>query len=368
MKRHSLLAFSLSPHNFVFILAFSFILVTLLIACNRKLPVEAPPLPSSTPTDTPDWTATPTFSVTVTVSGTITVTSTCTLTFTATPTFTASPTSTATPSFTSTATPTFTVTDTHTALPTSTATPTNTPIVIVNTGGYRTWGDGTCAGSCYAYMNPSAPYEYSGDTGDGVYIIDIGGDTLAVRCDMTTDGGGWTMVLLNSNFAGPMDVNWYDTVNTNNIRGSIAGSLDDGFDQWLGVKYWNSIGTTLRVEAGASSTSMVHRATYTFSLDAGSNYAINLSNENIIIHAAGTASPGLYTYHNGRQLSAYDVDHDIYSNNCSQVSGADQPWWYGACWSGSFWGSNHGTYVLKAYWTGSGSSGEYFDYGAFWIR
>jgi uncharacterized lipoprotein NlpE involved in copper resistance len=66
--------------------------------------------------------------------------------------------------------------------------------VLRQSDGYRTWGDGTMASSCNAYLNPTAPYSYSGDTGDGLYRISVGGTTYATRCDMTTDGGGWTLL------------------------------------------------------------------------------------------------------------------------------------------------------------------------------
>jgi hypothetical protein len=71
-----------------------------------------------------------------------------------------------------------------------------TPIVTYGSG--RRWSDGTYATSCKTYKNPTAPYTYGGQTGDGVYTIDPdgAGATAAfdVRCDMTTDGGGWTIV------------------------------------------------------------------------------------------------------------------------------------------------------------------------------
>jgi hypothetical protein len=68
-------------------------------------------------------------------------------------------------------------------------------MVVTQFAGYRAWGNGTYASSCKAYRYPEAGYVYSGATGNGVYRIQNGGTTLDVTCDMTADGGGWTMAL-----------------------------------------------------------------------------------------------------------------------------------------------------------------------------
>ncbi len=70
-------------------------------------------------------------------------------------------------------------------------------IKLVN--GSRQWSDNSYATSCLKYIQSDvAGYNYTGDTGDGVYKIDpdgTGGNAaFDVYCDQTTDGGGWTLV------------------------------------------------------------------------------------------------------------------------------------------------------------------------------
>jgi hypothetical protein len=66
---------------------------------------------------------------------------------------------------------------------------------VKNMGSYRSWSDGTYAASCQAYLAPSAPYSYTGATGDGVYRISVGGATMDVYCNQTTNGGGWALLM-----------------------------------------------------------------------------------------------------------------------------------------------------------------------------
>jgi len=60
--------------------------------------------------------------------------------------------------------------------------------------GYRAFADGTYAATCNGYRNPSAPHYYQGATGDGIYRIAPGGSPYDVYCDMTTNGGGYTVI------------------------------------------------------------------------------------------------------------------------------------------------------------------------------
>ena len=58
----------------------------------------------------------------------------------------------------------------------------------------------------------------------------------------------------------------------------------------------------------------------------------------------GTGAPGFFSYHaNSYSLTTYDRDQDGHSGNCSTSYG-NQPWWYGSCWDGSYFGHNNGPY------------------------
>ncbi len=68
-------------------------------------------------------------------------------------------------------------------------------INIQTVNGARNWEDGTYAQSCNGYRNPTGVYRYAGDVGDGVYRVQLEGQSYDVQCDMATDGGGWQLAL-----------------------------------------------------------------------------------------------------------------------------------------------------------------------------
>src|SRR5207244_2020555 len=97
---------------------------------------------------------------------------------------------------------------------------------IVNDGaGGRRWSDGTYATSCDGYQSPtSSLYVYAGMTGDGIYTISIAGVQTQVFCNMTDQGGGWTLLASH----GPSCGNYFSAGNWQNTANAAPASPKNG--------------------------------------------------------------------------------------------------------------------------------------------
>jgi len=236
-------------------------------------------------------------------------------------------------------------------------------VAVTNTYGqgtgsftYQASGESSslAASSCAAILTtPGA------STGSGLYYLNFGGTGTRTYCDMTNEGGGWTLVW--SNVRGGTgkvmkNMTWNTAVNTAPVtsNGTLSTNLE-GFILFTGLKYWTQLapGGLLRYDwARDYGVALDQRYRCSFSLDSGNYYAISMSGGTQLI---GSQTPGLYASHNGSRFTTYDADHDTYGTNCSALY-SNTPWWYNACWSGNFngGGEDAGTgYRNGAYWVGS---------------
>ena len=175
-----------------------------------------------------------------------------------------------------------------------------------------------------------------GQTTNGVYTIQPDSQpAFQAYCDMTTDGGGWTV--FQRRMDGSVDFYRY-WADYQQGFGNPSGEFWLGLDK---IHRLTSSATQLRVDlrprTGGSST----YAQYTsFSVgDSASKYTLSVS------RYSGTAGDAL-AWHNGYRFSTRDQDNDGCSCNCAQHSGG--AWWYSYCWASNL----NGVYSSYFYWGG----------------
>ena len=218
--------------------------------------------------------------------------------------------------------------------------------------------------------NPSAK--------DGVYTIDPDGEggekPFDVYCDMTTDGGGWTLVWSNlRGGSGKYETNmkWNTAINTRPLVKGRLGDALDKFQVYIGLKYWKMIGDEFRYTWASSGTKIDQAFKANIRLE-GDNYTLKLSN---YVQLIGNTTAGIWRYHNNQPFSTIDADHDTHGDNCSN-SYSKTPFWYNRCWDGSINGGGEYSgdgYYNGAYWYNTYQQwGQDNGYGAgngwMWIR
>ena len=149
-------------------------------------------------------------------------------------------------------------------------------------------------------------------------------------------------------------ITWSNAIDSSLLTNAPVSTDLTSFQMFIGLKFWNIIGGNKMLYKWAlSGVNYDQIAEINGKIgDASNNYSLQLTSTSLV-HIVGTAQPGIFYHHNGKQFSTYDADHDLSSANCSAIY-TNTPFWYAGCWDGSIEGG------------GSSSTGTFYANGAFW--
>ncbi|CAC5424785.1 Fibrinogen-like protein 1,Fibrinogen-like protein A,Tenascin,Ryncolin-2,Ryncolin-4,Techylectin-5B,Angiopoietin-related protein 2,Tenascin-N,Ficolin-2,Ryncolin-1,Tenascin-R,Ryncolin-3,Ficolin-1,Fibroleukin,Fibrinogen C domain-containing protein 1 [Mytilus coruscus] len=158
----------------------------------------------------------------------------------------------------------------------------------------------------------------------GVYrIYPLAGRGIKVYCDMTTDGGRWTVLIRRIDGSQNFNKKWIEYKNG-------FGDLNREF--WLGNTYLHILTSIIKTEMRVDMENFKGEKRYakysTFKVgDAGSKYKLSIGG-----YSGNAGDAFAASNHNGKKFTTPDQDNDEWNKNCAlhgkRVGGG---WWFNAC-------------------------------------
>ncbi|XP_065056473.1 uncharacterized protein LOC135684750 [Rhopilema esculentum] len=182
----------------------------------------------------------------------------------------------------------------------------------------------------------------SGQKASGIYTINPdNGVPFSVYCDMTNEGGGWTVIQRRTDGSVDFFQNW-------ELYKAGFGVLAKEF--WLGNENIHRLtkqkDMMIRFDLEDVDGKRVFAEYSTFYIDGQEKqYTLHVSSY------SGTAGDS-FSGHNGQRFSTKDKDNDIWGKNCAtEFHGA---WWYGQCHSsnlnGKYLNGPHNSHANGVNW------------------
>ena len=182
-----------------------------------------------------------------------------------------------------------------------------------------------------------------GKNSSGEYFLTPGkGKIVKVYCDMSTDGGGWTVFQRRKDGSVSFYRGW---LSYENGFGNLSGEF------WLGNKWLHlltSLGPTeLRIDFNGGN--YVKYSSFSVG-DAASRYRLTVSG-----YSGNDRKGDKLSYHNNMQFSTYDKDN---AQGCAR--GYHGAWWYKTCYKSNLNGVYSATDFKGIQWSDYGDNRKTF--------